>query len=169
VAAQYGERLRFSTDEPVHVCRHFGRAKQILLRTIDDLRSENHGYYKVLSSFYELLDLATFENRPRTPIQTVRELIDESYTVSDLNVERLCRDAGFSHAQMLRLFKREYGKTIQRYIIEKRLSLACELLANSDISVRSVAFSCGFSDEIHFMKTFKNHYGLTATEYRKNC
>ena len=168
-AAQYGEQLHFSIDDAVHACRHFGRVKQILGRTIDDLRSENHGYYKVLSAFYELMDLSTFEYRPRTPIQAVRELIDESYTVTDLNVERLCRDAGFSHAQMLRLFKREYGKTLQRYIIEKRLTLACELLENSDISVRSVAFSCGFSDEIHFMKTFKKHYGLTATEYRKKA
>ena len=167
-AAEYGRQLHFSADNAAHHCRHFGRVKQILGRTIDELQSEKHGYYKVMSAFYELMDVSTFEYRPKTPIQTVRELIDESYTVTDFNVEKLCRDAGFSHAQILRLFKKEYGTTVQSYIIEKRLALACELLANSDISVRSVAFSCGFADEIHFMKSFKRRYGMTATEYRKS-
>ena len=49
----------------------------------------------------------------------------------------------------------------------KRIELACELLENSDLSVRSVAHSCGFSDEIHFMKTFKSRTGMTAAEYRR--
>ncbi len=167
-ASSYGEQLGFSVDTPVRVCRHFGRTKQILKRTIEDMRDANHGYYKVLAAFYELMDISISEHQPRTPIQAVREFIDESYMIPDFNIENLCRDVGFSHAQLLRLFKKEYGKTVQRYVIERRLSLACELLENSDISVCSVALSCGFSDEIHFMKSFKKHYGITATKYRKN-
>lgn len=167
-ASLYGEQLSFSVNAPTRECKHFGRTKQILKRTIEDVRRENHGYYRVMSAFYELMDLSTLERRPRTPIQTVKEFIDESYTIPDFSIEDLCRDAGFSHAQLLRLFKKEYSKTVQRYVIEKRLALACELLENSDISVRSVALSCGFSDEIHFMKSFKKHYGLTAGEYRKS-
>lgn len=167
-AAKYGEQLLFSLDEPVRPCRHFGRTKQILWRTIEDIRNESHGYYRVMSAFYEIMDLSAQERRPRTPIQSVRELIDESFAVPDFSVERLCREAGFSHAQLLRLFKAEYGKTVQSYVIEKRLSFACELLENSDIPIRAVAHSCGFSDEIHFMKSFKMRYGSTATEYRKN-
>lgn len=166
-AAEYGKLLGFSESKPIRELRHFNKVKQILSRTIEDLKNENHGYYKLLSSFYELIDITTFESLPRTPIQAVRELIDETYTLTDFSVERLCRDVGFSHAQLLRLFKKKYGKTVRRYIIEKRLSLACEMLENSDISIRSVALSCGFSDEIHFMKSFKKSYGITATEYRK--
>ena len=167
-AARYGEELSFSIDFPTQVCRHFGRTKQILKRTIEDMQSENYGYYKLMSAFYELMDLSIFEERPRTPIAAVRKFIDESYTIPDFSVENLCREVGFSHAQLLRLFKNEYGKTVWDYVIEKRLSLACELLGNRDISVRSVALSCGFSDEIHFMKSFKKHYGITAGEYRKS-
>ena len=167
-AARYGEELSFSIEIPAHPCRHFGRTKQILKRTIEDMRSENYGYYKVMSAFYELIDLSTFDKGIRTPIESVREFIDESYTIPDFNVENLCRDVGFSHAQLLRLFKKEYGKTVRDYVIEKRLALACELLESRDISVRSVSLSCGFSDEIHFMKSFKKHYGITASEYRRS-
>ncbi len=166
-ASDYGERLGFSVSRAACSCRHFGRVSQILHRVIDQLREGSCGYYGVLSAFYELVDLSVSENRPRTAIQSVRDLIDESYSLTDFSVEKLCRDVGFSHAQLLRLFKREYGKTVLRYVIEKRLALACELLERSDLSVRSVALSSGFSDEIHFMKTFKSHKGFTPTEYRE--
>ena len=168
-ASLYGEQLLFSVDSPVQKCRHFSRTKQVLKRMIEDMKSEAYGYYRVMSAFYELMDISTLNKRPRTPIQSVREFIDESYTIPDFSIENLCHEVGFSHAQLLRLFKAEYGKTVQRYVIEKRLSLASELLENSDISIRSVALSCGFSDEIHFMKSFKAHYGVTASEYRKNA
>ncbi len=166
-AADHGERLGFSVSQAVRPCKHFVRIKQILKRMIDRLREGSCGYYGVLAAFYELVDLSVSESSPRTAIQAVRELIDESYTVIDFSVEKLCRDVGFSHAQLLRLFKREYGKTVRRYVIEKRIALACELLERSDLSVRSVALSCGFSDEIHFIKTFKSHMGQTATRYRE--
>ena len=166
-AATFGEQLGFSLGRAVLPCRHLGRTEQILRRTVESLREERCGYYGVLSAFYELVDLWVLESRPRTAIGAVRELIDESYTVADFSVEKLCRDVGFSHAQLLRLFKREYGKTVRRYVIEKRIALACELLKKSDLSVRSVAFSCGFSDEIHFIKTFKSLVGVTASDYRR--
>lgn len=168
-ASRYGEELSFSTGAPVRPCGHFSRVKQILTRTIDDLRANDHGYYRVMSAFYELLDLSLSPRRPKAPIQAIRQLIDEGYTMPDFSIEQLCRDVCFSHAQLLRLFKEEYGRTVRRYLIEKRLAYACELLENSDMPVCSVALSCGFSDEIHFMKSFKKQYGMTATEYRKSA
>ncbi|MBQ8793630.1 MAG: helix-turn-helix transcriptional regulator [Clostridia bacterium] len=73
-----------------------------------------------------------------------------------------------SHAHLLRLFKKEYGITPIKYIINKRIELACELLKTTDLSVSSVAFSCGFSDEIHFMKTFKKLIGKSALNYKRS-
>lgn len=168
-AAQYGEQLGFSIENAAHPCRQFGRTKSILKRTIDRLETGECGYFGVLSAFYELMDLSTAERRPRTEIEAVRELVDKSFAVIDFSIAQLCLDVGFSHPQLLRLFKREYGKTLKQYVIEKRIELACELLEGSDLSVLSVAVSCGFSDEIHFMKTFKSRIGMTAAEYRKSC
>jgi len=166
-AAEYGEQLGFSVENAAHPCRQFGRVKNILKRTVDRLEAGEWGYFGVLSALYELLELATSERRPRTEIEAVRELVDKSFAVTDFSVDRLCLDVGFSHSQLLRLFKQEYGKTVKQYVIDKRIELACELLENSDLSVRSVAHSCGFSDEIHFMKTFKSRTGMTAAEYRR--
>ena len=168
-AARYGEQLSFSIESPIRPCKHFARAKQILKRTLEDMRTEEHGYYRVVSAFYELMDISTSKRSSKIPIEEVREFIDANCMVPDFSIENLCRDVGFSHAHLLRLFKAAYGKTVKHYVIEKRLAFACELLENSNISVSSVALSCGFSDELHFMKSFKRQYGMTASEYRKGA
>ena len=166
-AEKYGEALGFSIKNPVQNCKHFEKTKNILKNTIEHLKDKSCGYFGVLSALYKLMELSTAGNDKESGIQIARKLIDENYTLSDFKVSELCRDVGFSHAQLLRLFKKAYGKTVRRYIIEKRLALASELLENTDLSVRSVAFSCGFSDEIHFMKSFKEYFNKTASEYRK--
>ena len=94
-------------------------------------------------------------------------MIDGSFTLPSFSIDQLCRDAGISHAQLLRRFKKAYGTTVIAYVVRKRIEHACELLEATDLPVYSVAFSCGFADEIHFMKTFKAQTGLSATAYRR--
>lgn len=168
LAAQYGNELQFSVSSPVRQGQNFPAIKQVLYRTVEALREQRRGYYTVMAAFYEVMSLSTVEYRVRTPIQAVRDLIDESFMLCDFSVEKICHDVSFSHAQLLRLFKKEYGKTIMQYVLEKRLSLAAELLERTDVTVRTVAASVGFIDEIHFMKSFKKRYGMTASEFRKN-
>ena len=115
------------------------------------------------------MDIFVSDRRPRTAISAVRELIDESFAVTDFKIEKLCLDSGFSHSQLLRLFKNEYGRTIRDYLIDKRLERARTLLETTELSVYSIAVSSGFSDEVHFMKSFKRHFGVTASEYRRGC
>ena len=94
-------------------------------------------------------------------------MIDAGFTMPSFRVESLCADTGFSHAQLLRLFKKNYGETPMHYLIEKRMELAKELLEETALPVCSVAYSCGYSDELHFMKCFKRYTGMTALAYRK--
>lgn len=164
---KYVRQLFFGVDNPVIHCKHFLKIKQILKRTAESFQKENHGYYLAMSAFYELMELWTFEQKNVTLISSVCEIIDENYTLANFNIESLCKDVGISHSHLLRLFKKEYGKTVKRYVLEKRLEYAKQLLESGDVSVRAVAASCGFLDEIHFMKSFKKRFGMTATEYRK--
>lgn len=165
-AAKYGELLGFCIEEPV---RHFGmypgivsRLKQLFLSLTD----ENGSIFSALSAFYAIMEICT-SNADPTGVQAVKKYLDESFALPGFNVEQLCYDAGISHAHMLRLFRKEYSCSMIQYVITKRIALACELLTTTKLSVKSVAYSCGFSDEHHFMKTFKQKLGVSALQYRK--
>lgn len=165
-AAKYGSLLGFSISEPVRSMSYFTGVRSRLQKLFASLTRENGGLFSVLSAFYGILELCTSETQ-FTGIHAVKKYIDESFTLPGFSVEQLCYDAGLSHAHLLRLFRQAYGVTVVKYVIDKRVELACELLTTTDLSVKSVAFSCGFSDEQHFMKTFKREKGITALQYRR--
>ena len=53
---------------------------------------------------------------------------------------------------------------IQRIKIKKARSL---LDANPQMSFGEIADRCGFNDYSNFVRTFKNAYGVTPTDYRR--
>ena len=160
------ELLGFTADAPALPIPHFSRVKNILHHMLTALNAKEIGHFGALAALYEVLDICAAPAPPRG-IRAVKALIDDNFTTPSFRVETLCRDVGLSHAHLLRLFKAEYGVTVQQYVTARRIELAKELLYITDLSVGSVAISCGFADESHFMKTFKKTTGLSALAYRK--
>lgn len=163
---QYSAIAGFLADTPTNEIKNFEKTKYILKKLFDRLLLNECGHFKALSAFFDILEQYNESDEP-TGIKLVKKLIDESFASAGFNIEQLCRDVNISHAHLLRLFKKEYDITLVKYIISKRIDLARELLCTTDLSVSSVAFSCGFADEIHFMKSFKKATGYSATEFRK--
>ena len=63
--------------------------------------------------------------------------------------------------------QRELSVSPKEYLANYRLTRASELLLITDLSVESVALSCGYSDPLVFSKSFKAKNGVTPTQYRK--
>lgn len=166
MARKYGTMLGFSVSDPVKTIQYFSGVRSRLQKLFSSMTEENAGIFSALSAFYGIMELCMYD-APPTGIQAVKKHIDESFALPGFCVEQLCYDAGLSHAHLLRLFRQAYGMTVIKYVINKRMALACELLTTTDLSVKSVAFSCGFSDEPHFMKSFKREIGMSALQYRK--
>lgn len=167
-AREYSQLVGFSSENPVCECEsmRFQKIEKVLKKLFNSLTENEGGYFRVLSAFYEIMEISTTNSAP-TGIRQVKKLLDENFATQFFSIEQLCFDVGISHAHLLRLFKEAYGVTIVKYIIKKRIELACELLLTTDLSVSSVAYSCGFSDEIHFMKTFKREIGKSALKFRR--
>jgi AraC-like DNA-binding protein len=54
------------------------------------------------------------------------------------------------------------------YFINKtRVDISKSLITNYDISIKEAAYSCGFSDEKYYMKTFKRLEDMTPSQYKK--
>lgn len=158
----YGAQLGF--DKPVKNCTNFGKIEYLLKNLFNSIEAGG-GYYGVLATFYEIMEISTIV-RSNTGVESVKRIIDEGFTRTEFSIASLCLDVGISHPHLLRLFKEKYKVTIIKYLNQKRIEYACNLLTTTDLSVKSVAFSSGFADELHFMKTFKKHMGLSALKYK---
>lgn len=163
---EYSEMVGFSPEKPVCGNQNFTKIRVVLKKLFDLLLAGEGGQFSVLAAFFEIMEICTAKSIP-SEIQQVKKVLDESFATPDFSINQLASDVGISHAHLLRRFKEVYGITLIKYIIDKRVQFACELLRTTDLPIRSVAYSCGFTDELHFMKTFKKEIGKSALRYRK--
>ena len=64
--------------------------------------------------------------------------------------------------------KKENGKTLTKYIQEKRIEEAIRMIANTDMTIQEISHSVGIDDLSWFSKLFKSITGVSPTKYRAN-
>ncbi|MBE6703408.1 MAG: helix-turn-helix domain-containing protein [Ruminococcaceae bacterium] len=67
----------------------------------------------------------------------------------------------FSH-----LFHDSTGVSFKKYLTALRMECAKRMLCEKELSIIDVGFECGFLTPSQFVRSFKNHVGLTPSEYR---
>jgi AraC family transcriptional regulator len=128
-----------------------------------------------LASRYLLLDLG----RPRTSKSRVPGLVPhilnrvrakiEANLDTDLSLESLAKESGYSRAHFLRMFQAATGLTPHQYVLDLRLRRAQERLRQAKSSIIDVALSCGFSSQQHMTSVFRQHLEMTPGEFRRNA
>ena len=63
-------------------------------------------------------------------------------------------------------FKELTGLSPTKYILRLRITSACELLKNTDFSVREIGLMCGYRDPYFFSRAFKAYMGCSPRAYR---
>lgn len=66
-----------------------------------------------------------------------------------------------------KLFRKHLLLSPKRYIIMKRMESARDLLLATSLSLSEIADINGYNDAFHLSKSFKNYYGLSPSDYRK--
>lgn len=89
--------------------------------------------------------------------------------LEDWSAEKICSSLKISHTYFHRIYYAAFNVTCRQDVIEARLKMAADMLADTDMSIGAVAVSCGYESESYFMRQFKQHKGVTPTEYRLMC
>jgi AraC-like DNA-binding protein len=88
-----------------------------------------------------------------------RDYIEANLT-SGFSLEELERATGHCRWQLSRDFRAMFGTSPYRYLTLRRLDLARRMMRVGG-AIADVAQDCGFSDQSHFGRMFKQAYGLT--------
>ncbi|MGN7738560.1 helix-turn-helix transcriptional regulator [Pseudomonas sp. 22526] len=64
------------------------------------------------------------------------------------------------------LFLEKYGRSAKRWLLERRLTHARELLMTTSMRVLDIALECGFSNHGHFNESFRKRYLCNPTQFR---
>jgi AraC-like DNA-binding protein len=103
--------------------------------------------------------------------ERIKRAINQSLHKPDLCVGELARQFGYSIRYVQRLFSEE-DCTVSKYIRRQRLEGCKRQLADAawlHHSITEIAFNWGFNSSAHFSRVFKEEYGISAREYRKQA
>lgn len=97
--------------------------------------------------------------------QYVTHLDSHFYEASD--IDSVAAGLGISRRKFTEQFRQETGQTWLRYVRERAIEHACQLLSQTKAPVASIAFECGFADLSTFYRHFKSITGVAPGEWRR--
>ncbi len=100
-------------------------------------------------------------------VQRALSLIDPGVE-QRMNVTQLAERVGLSRRQLLRLFRRETGKTPGQILMQRRLERARSLVLHSHLPIVVISSAVGFCSQSHLTSSYKKHFDITPAEHRRN-
>jgi AraC family transcriptional regulator len=104
---------------------------------------------------------------PKYLLETTLDYINQGLD-RNLSTEEIARAVGIEPARLARAFKASTGKSIRRYLNERRVDEAKILMTKSELSIAEVARRVGFDSEERFRMNFRRRAGLTPAAYRES-
>ncbi len=107
------------------------------------------------------------QSAPDSSVEKIRLYIDRNIK-DNLSLENIAERFSFSREHIIRIFRKNYGITPHRYIMQSKIRIAMIMLKSTDRSIEEISDELGFSDQHHFSHQFCRLVGLRPTAYRKN-
>lgn len=107
------------------------------------------------------------KNTDLSPI-SIAELYILNKFRDKISLGEVSKHVGFSPAYFSAYFKQNTGITFKEYVNKLRFDYACNLLEFSDLTVMQVCLESGFEEYTNFIRRFKQRYGTSPGQYKKN-
>lgn len=99
-------------------------------------------------------------------MQKVKEYLDQHYDTK-ITLDGLSELFYINKFYLTRIFKEQFGLTLNSYLLQVRITHAKQLLRFSDKTIEKIGQECGMNDANYFTRIFKKIEGITPGEYRK--
>lgn len=101
--------------------------------------------------------------------QKLKQAIEyiQAHLAEDLSLNDIANQLGMSQYYFCHLFKRSTGMSPHQYLIQQRIERAKQLLKQSERTVTAIALECGFANQSHFARCFRQYTGMNPNQFRK--
>ena len=135
--------------------------------TMNNLAIPYHLVGKLYLLFSEIMSDQSVENEQKSNyVDLAINYINLNYA-KNISIELLSRIVGVDRTHFYRLFKEATKISPKEYLSNLRIEKAKMLLCNSNMNIKEIALSVGFSNYLSFERVFKEKNGINPTIYRK--
>lgn len=121
-----------------------------------------------------LIDSEEISNEPDAPelekrfLVKLNSFITSNISLANMNSETLAEGMCLSKSQINRKVKSLTGMSTATYIKQSRLAYSQVLLRDPEKTIGDIVLLCGFDSASYFTKLFKEKFGITPSQYRKD-
>jgi two-component system response regulator YesN len=106
-------------------------------------------------------------HRPNTAADQIKKYIRDNMD-QDLSRESIAKQVYLNPDYLDRLFKKETGMSVNKYVQKLRIEYAQVLLGGNKYSVNQIAMMVGYTNMSNFSAMFKRSTGLAPADYRRS-
>jgi AraC-like DNA-binding protein len=142
----------------------------------DELESKALGYREAARALLTLMltDIArrtsdrvkNFSSPARPLLIKVFRFIEAHYQ-EPISLQKVAMAVGLSPAYLTDTIRRETGRSVGAWIVERRMVEARQLLLETNATVQQVAKTIGYQYSGHFIRQFKQLHGTTPQRWRQ--
>lgn len=131
---------------------------------------------KIIGHLYHFLDALIdsslekkeliYDDTKELYIREAIHFIERNYS-SSISIDEIADFCNLNRSYFSRLFKEQMSISPQQFLIQYRLSQACELLKEGQLSLSEIAEAVGYSNQFNFSAAFKRQYKLSPAKWRK--
>ncbi len=150
-----------------------GMPTLVALRLYDELSRSVGDHELIVEEQLAMLAAALHKppllsERRRPPwLRTVREMVDTGLHQT-IRLEDVARTVGVHRVHLSRTLRQFFGCSLAEYVRRQRVHRACARIRHESTTLSTVAAACGFSDESHMGRAFREVLGCTPRDCRGN-
>jgi AraC family transcriptional regulator len=120
----------------------------------------------LLETFETMRGVETFCSAAPGWVKKIDELLREN-TDEPLSLQWLSRELDVHWAHLSRDFRRYFRCTFSQYVRKIKVEKSLPLLRDTTLPLAEITFICGFADQSHFVRCFKEFTGVTPKAFRR--
>ena len=176
MAGTYLSDIGLHSEHLIFQCDQKEELKSLVLEMLKYSTKSVTNQYRLQSLLYQFFSMLTSGRDIDSVAHTSKESIYVREAVNfirnnyfrGINVNDISDHISVNRSYLYKLFQDSFQMSPKEFLTNFRISRAKELLAVSELSIESIAWSCGYNEALVFSKVFKKEVGVPPSIYRKN-
>jgi AraC-like DNA-binding protein len=156
VVHHLGQILLSSLERPLHASKIF----------LDHVLQALNTHFVCTYGGVRMSDLQSRGGLSSLQIRRATELL-EAHLDGDIALQQVAEACELSVSHFARAFKQTFRTPPYRWLIERRVDRARDLMTNSRLPLADIAIRCGFADQSALNRSFKRIHGVTPGIWRR--
>lgn len=122
----------------------------------------------ILSTIYAYSKQVPYQGNPDADRIQLSQKYMREHLSQNLSMEDVAKYVGMGYCKFRKFFHNYTGFSPYQYFLNLRLEKSKDLLLNTSLSSKEIAYKLGFYSATYFNRIFRLHYNQTPIEYRNS-